>query len=75
MPDIVDYALDQYTDHKKFEKLACEIMREYGYYSINPLGGVADDGSDADHIPLYYSEDFNIKTVFHSVCQRLLWQN
>lgn len=64
MSDIVNYALDRLTDSKAFESLATEIMREYGYYSIKKLGGVADSGQDAIHIPFYQADDTGVKTVF-----------
>lgn len=64
MLDVINYALDKLTDSKAFEALATEIMREFGYYNIKKLGGVADSGQDAIHIPFYQSDDTRIKTVF-----------
>jgi hypothetical protein len=64
MTDFINIALDKYTDSKAFENLATEIMREYGYTNIRQIGGVADDGQDASHIPFYFSDSTRIKTVF-----------
>lgn len=45
--DLVEIALDCFTDYRNFEKIANEIMRDEGYPNIKPLGGTADKGRDA----------------------------
>ena len=47
MADIIEISLDAMSDHRLFEKLASEIMRDEGYPKIIPLGGARDKGRDA----------------------------
>ncbi|MDD4223341.1 MAG: hypothetical protein PHD87_02010 [Candidatus Cloacimonetes bacterium] len=64
MTDIINIALDKFTDSTAFESLATEIMREYGYINIRQIGGTADDGQDGSHVPFYFSDSTRIKTIF-----------
>ena len=61
--DLVEIALDKYTDFNMFERLANEIMYSIGYSSIIPLGGVADEGQDAIDVK-HYTGAGTVKTVF-----------
>jgi len=69
--DIIEIALDNMSDHKDFEKLASEIMRDEGYPNIKPLGEVADEGADAVQESYYISEDVN-RVVFQYTLQEYL---
>ena len=69
--DIVEIALDSLTDHQEFEKIASEIMRDEGYPTIKPLGGLADRGRDAIQESYFISEGRNI-TVFQYTLQQYL---
>lgn len=69
--DIVEIALDKITDHRQFEKLASEIMRDEGYPNIKPLGGVADSGQDAVQESFFLSEGRN-RVVFQYTLQECL---
>lgn len=69
--DIVEIALDGLTDHQEFEKIASEIMRDEGYPTIKPLGGVADSGRDAIQESYFISEGRNI-IVFQYTLQQYL---
>ncbi len=62
-PDVVEIALESMTDAAAFEKLAAEVMRDFGYPRIVPLGGVHDVGRDAVQDALFQSED-RVQTVF-----------
>lgn len=64
MSDIVEIALDRFTDYTLFERLACEILREEGYPAIKPLGGVGDGGLDAEEQPLFVSDGGRQRTIF-----------
>jgi len=61
--DLVEIALDRFTDFSLFERIASEIMRIYGYSNITPLGGVFDEGQDAIDEKHYIGEGIQ-KTVF-----------
>jgi len=67
-PDLVDYALDTMTDSRGFEKLAAEIMMLEGYPTIEPLGGVHDQGEDARAAGLFYANR-PVHTVFQFTLQ------
>ncbi len=69
--DIVEIALDNMTDHKQFEKLASEVMRDEGYPNIKPLGGVADSGKDAIQESYFLSEGRS-RIVFQYTLQEYL---
>lgn len=69
--DIVEIALDNMTDHRQFEKLASEVMRDEGYPNIKPLGGVADSGQDAVQESFFLSEGRN-RIVFQYTLQEYL---
>ncbi|MBR1447866.1 MAG: hypothetical protein IJ588_03840 [Prevotella sp.] len=60
--DIIELSLLQFTDFKKFECLATELMRREGFSSIRPIGGIGDDGVDAEEV-LHYQDETG-KTVF-----------
>ncbi|MCI0370678.1 MAG: hypothetical protein L0214_04685, partial [candidate division NC10 bacterium] len=62
--DLVEIALDQFTDWVRFEKLAAEIMRDEGYPDIKPLGGVHDAGQDAVVERFFYSVGRRMRIVF-----------
>lgn len=62
--DLVEIALDQFTDWATFEKLASEVMRDEGYPDIKPLGGVHDAGQDAVVERFFYSEGKRARIVF-----------
>lgn len=54
--DIIELALEFYTDFSKFETLANEIMAFEGYPHIKIIGGIDDDGIDAQEVK-YYQDD------------------
>lgn len=68
--DLLEYALDKYTDFKKFEQLSTEIMALEGYKTIRPVGGIDDEGIDAELVSYY--EDDTFKTVFQYTIQENL---
>jgi len=45
--DLVEIALERFTDWGRFEALAADILRADGYPEIKVLGGVHDEGQDA----------------------------
>lgn len=65
--DIIEIALDYYTDFKKFERLATEIMSLEGFGAITPVGGIDDEGVDAE-IVRYYKDEIQ-RTVFQFTIQ------
>lgn len=67
MMDIIDYALAQNTDFKKFEQLSIEILKLNGYESIIPVGGIDDEGIDA--LLVKYYQDETKTTVFQITLQ------
>ena len=69
--DIVEIALDNLTDHADFEKLAAEIMRDEGFPNIKPLGGVSDNGIDAQQESFFISEERD-RYVFQFTLQESL---
>ena len=69
--DIVEIALEHFTDHSDFEKIATEIMRDVGYSNIKPLGGVADKGRDAICESYFLSEGLN-NSVFQYTLEEYL---
>lgn len=62
MDYIVNFALDKYTDFSKFEELANRILADECYESIVAIGGIGDDGADAQEMKCY--TDKTEKTVF-----------
>jgi len=66
--DYVEIALDNYTDFVKFERLAIEIMAREGYPHIKKIGGVHDDGIDAEVV--YYSDKETETIVFQFSIQK-----
>lgn len=62
--DLIEIALDQFTDWPKFEKLASEIMRDEGYPDIRPLGGVHDGGQDAVVERFFEAEGKRMRVIF-----------
>ncbi|MDI6755645.1 MAG: hypothetical protein QME78_14760 [Thermodesulfobacteriota bacterium] len=70
--DIIEIAIDNLTDHVKFEKLASEVMRDEGFHNIKPLGGVEDKGQDAKQESFFLSEARNTLTVFQYTIQERL---
>ena len=66
--DIIEIALDGLTDHREFEKLASELMRDEGYPSIKPLGGVGDMGQDATQ-ESYFLQEGRTRIVFQYTLQ------
>lgn len=62
MDYIVNFALDKYTDFNKFEELANRILAEEGYDNIIAIGGIGDDGADAQETKYY--KDKTERTVF-----------
>jgi hypothetical protein len=45
---LINIALDNYTDFRKFEELATTILNDDGYNNIIAVGGIGDDGIDAE---------------------------
>lgn len=62
--DLIEIALDHFTDWATFEKLASEVMRDEGYPDIRPLGGIHDSGQDAVAERFFYSERKRLRVVF-----------
>ena len=61
--DIVEIALDKFTDGFLFEKLACEIMRDEGYHDIKRVGTSGDFGMDATE-DILYEQQGPYRTIF-----------
>ena len=61
--DIVELAIDQFTDGTLFEKIAAEVMRDEGYHNIRRLGGSNDFGMDAVQ-DVIYAQDDPAKIIF-----------
>ena len=70
MADIIEYALDRYTDFKKFENLSTEILTLEGFNNLMPIGGVGDEGVDAEIVKYY--KDEKQRTVFQYTIQENL---
>ena len=68
--DIVEIALDYYTDFKNFERLAIEIMTLEGFGTIRPIGGIDDEGVDAEVVKYYANETQRI--IFQFTIQKNL---
>lgn len=62
MSHIINIALDTYTDFRKFEELATAILDDDGYSGIIAIGGIGDDGVDAEENK--YFKDSSEKTIF-----------
>jgi hypothetical protein len=62
--DLVEIAIDQFTDWNRFEALAAEIMRAEGYPDIKVMGGVHDEGQDARVERFYVSTGKRDDVVF-----------
>ena len=62
MSHIINIALDTYTDFRKFEELATAILDDDGYSGIIAVGGIGDDGVDAEENK--YFKDSSEKTIF-----------
>lgn len=62
MSHIINIALDTYTDFRKFEELATAILDDDGYSGIIAVGGIGDDGVDAE-VNKYF-KDSSEKTIF-----------
>jgi len=58
----INIALDNYTDFRKFEELATTILNDDGYNAIVAIGGIGDDGIDAQETK--YFNDGTEKTIF-----------
>jgi len=71
MLDMINIALDYFTDDKLFESLASEIMRDEGYPNINPIGGLNDMGVDAAQDKFYLHEGRS-RIVFQYTLQEYL---
>ena len=54
--DIIELALLHYTDFTKFEDLANEMMALEGFTNIRKIGGISDDGIDAEQACHYQTE-------------------
>ena len=67
--DIVEVALERFTDWTRFEALASEIMRSEGYPDIKPLGGPSDFGQDAAVERFYQAEGRRRRTIFQYTVQ------
>ena len=67
--DIIAYALEHYTDHVNFERLASEVMREEGYPNIEPLVSSGDKGRDAIEEKLYQCKR-KVTTIFQYTLER-----
>ncbi len=64
MSDIVEIALDYFTDYRKFEDMATQLMLLAGFRDIKPLGGGGDRGRDAVAEPLFASDSNRNRIVF-----------
>ena len=62
MSHIINIALDTYTDFRKFEELSTAILDDDGYSGIIAIGGIGDDGVDAEENK--YFKDSSEKTIF-----------
>lgn len=62
MDYIIELALNEYTDFCKLEELATRILNDEGYESIHAIGGIGDDGVDAEEVK--YFQDSTERTVF-----------
>ncbi len=62
MDYIVEYALNHYTDFKKFEDLATRILTDEGYDNIHAIGGIDDKGKDAEETKHFI--DGTERTIF-----------
>lgn len=71
MLDLIYIALDYLTDDQLFENLASEIMRDEGYPSIKPLGGLRDRGADAVQDRFYLHEG-RARIIFQYTLQEYL---
>lgn len=67
MIDIIEFALAQNTDFRRFENLSIEILKLNGYESIKPIGGIDDEGIDA--LMVKYYQDETSTTVFQITLQ------
>ena len=54
--DIIELSLLHFTDFKKFEDLATELMKREGFSSIHQICGIGDDGIDAKKVQYYQDE-------------------
>ena len=59
---LINIALDNYTDFRKFEELATTILNDDGYNNIIAVGGIGDDGIDAEENK--YFNDGTERTIF-----------
>lgn len=86
MIDIIDYALDNYTDFVKFEQIANEVLTQEGFPNLNPIGGIHDDGVDAvsgsytdadapDTIVFQYTLQKDIPSKINNTYEKLLKNN
>lgn len=66
--DIIELSLLHFTDFKKFEDLATELMKREGFSSIRQIGGIGDDGVDAELVEHY--QDETTKSVFQYSLQK-----
>lgn len=66
--DIIEIALEHYTDFSKFELLANEIMTFEGYPHIKIIGGIGDSGIDAEDVKYYQNKTKN--TIFQYSLQK-----
>ncbi len=62
MDYIVEMALNDYTDFKKFEEISTRILNDEGYSSIRAIGGIDDMGIDGEEIK--YFKDGSERTIF-----------
>lgn len=67
--DLVELALERFTDWARFESLAAEIVRDEGFPNVRVMGGVGDGGVDAIAERFYVNEG-PITTVFQFSLQR-----
>lgn len=65
--DLIDYALEQNTDFRKFEQLSLEVLKLNGFDNIKPVGGIDDEGMDATLVKYY--EDETHTTIFQVTLQ------
>jgi hypothetical protein len=70
MSDIIEYALERYTDFTKFERLANTVLQEEMYAPVRPVGGIDDDGIDAEVVK--YFKDAEERQVFQYTIQKNL---
>jgi hypothetical protein len=66
--DLIDYALEQNTDFRKFEQLSLEVLKLNGYENVKPVGGIDDEGMDGALVK-YFDDDETHTVIFQVTLQ------